>query len=164
MQGCRGDPAAVAGASRVCQVTFHGADGGVLDPGCPWEVFSLLIWCLHLSLWGFCAVFLLLLKEIRPLTCVLRLLWGHCSFHLLVVGLTLWGPSFAVNNVLIQPITNALTDAHINVGLLLLRMYPGLFITCLCHSGCFHSASISTSPPALFLSPFLSPVRSLLPK
>lgn len=46
-----GDPGAPAGAFRVCPVTFHGAQGGVLEPLVPTApgkvMLPLVIWCLR---------------------------------------------------------------------------------------------------------------------
>lgn len=90
---------------------------------------------------------------------------GGCSgFYLLVVGLTFWSPSFAINNILVQPITNAHADTHMNLGLLLLRLYPGQFITCLCHLRLFITLPPPLPPILLcffFFSHFLSLVRSV---
>lgn len=97
-----------------------------------------------------CCFLALLLNEIWPLTCVLWLWWERSGFYQLILG-PLWCLCFAINNVLIQPMTNAHTDTHINLGLLLFRLYPGLFVICLCHLKLF----VTLPLPPILLSFFL---------
>lgn len=123
---CRG--AAVTPEPRLVlpgcvRLHFTGLMEGVLDPDSPREGFSLVVWCLHLSLWAFVLFSCSSTKGDLTFDLCSKGVVGCSGFYLLVVGLTVWSPSFAINNILVQPITNAHADTHMNLGLLLLRFW-----------------------------------------